>query len=196
MHFSIAVLSVHILVFSTVFFIQICISIMTKLRLIPSTRFLPETPFIYEEPINGTTSQQQNSLNRWQLRRLEYKLNKMNSFKKNGQQIRVVKYGDPSPDLSDQPMNLKKSSSLFNKYRRFNNVRSRQFNGYRRYQPRNSLRAQSEVYSAAQVQRVFFVPTLHNGKTFYTLGTEWLNLMMNKSDVSASIVATKEPWLF
>ena len=156
-------------------FIQICISIMTKLRLIPSTRFLPETPFIYEEPINGTTSQsQQNNLNRWQLRRLEYKLNKMNSFKKNGQQIRVVKYDESSPDLSEmQPMNLKKSStSLFNKYKRYNNVRSRQFNGYRRYQPRNSLRAQSEVYSAAQVQRVFLVPALHNGKTFYTLGIE------------------------
>lgn len=151
---------------------------MTKLRLLPSTRFLPETPFIYDETINNTVNANAKpSLNRWQLRRLEYKLNKLNTLKKNGQQIKVVKYGEPESDLSTvQPVNLKKSS--YNS--RYTNRMSRQsvrskFNGWAVYQPNRPsfLQARSEVYAAAQVQRVFMVPTLHNGKTFYTLGM-WL----------------------
>ena len=131
------------------------------LRVIPSTRYLPETPFVHDETriANRTTK-----LNKWQLRRLEFKLNNSANLKKSGlSKIILLNEGESEDPSQDEAISLKKYGSPSN------NGRSK-FNGYRKWQPRRTIKPQNELYSSAAVQRIFLVPKIHKGKTYYELG--------------------------
>jgi hypothetical protein len=157
--------------------IEMCLSVRMPLRVIPSTRYLPETPFVHEETrIANKTSR----LNKWQLRRLEFKLNKSANLKKSGLSKIIllnegdstkVKLQDPVPDIVPV-VNLKKfgmGGQQQSNGRSTFGQRSK-FNGYRKWQPRRTIQPQNELYSSAAVQRIFLVPKIHKGKTYYELG--------------------------
>ena len=133
--------------------------------MIPSTRYLPETPFVHDETriANRTTK-----LNKWQLRRLEFKLNNSANLKKSGlSKIILLNEGESEDPSRDEEISLKKYGQSPNR----SNYGSRsKFNGYRKWQPRRTIRPQNELYSSAAVQRIFLVPKIHKGKTYYELG--------------------------
>lgn len=144
------------------FYIQICLSVRMPLRVIPSTRYLPETPFVHDETriANRTTK-----LNKWQLRRLEFKLNNSANLKKSGlSKIILLNEGESEDPSRDEEISLKKYGQRGPSYGRS------KFNGYRKWQPRRTIKPQNELYSSAAVQRIFLVPKIHKGKTYYELG--------------------------
>lgn len=116
---------------------------------------------------------------------------------------RVIPYGSQIEQQSTpiQSLNLKKSSNRFSNQlsNRFSNRLSNRFSNYRPYQGQftgysrfqGRITPLKAVYSAAQVQRVFLVPSLHNGKTFYTLGN-WSNRKFESRFLFWTILTTKK----
>ena len=92
-------------------------------------------------------------------------------MKKSGlSKIILLNEGESEDPSQDEAISLKKYGQGGSNYGNGPNYGRSKFNGYRKWQPRRTIRPQNELYSSAAVQRIFLVPKIHKGKTYYELG--------------------------